>query len=271
MASKTAVVTGSSSGIGKAIALRLAAAGFDVIVHAGRQTGAARQVSAEVAEQGGRSTAFVQDFRNIAGLGDLVRRCWDWQGSVDVWINNAGADVLTGESAGWSFEDKLQAILQVDVVATLVLSREIGRLMTTAFEQDGQCRSIINIGWDQALYGMAGDSGEMFAASKGAIMASSKSLAQSLAPAVRVNCIAPGWIQTGWGRQASPDWQQRAVTDCLLDRWGQPDDVAGLAEFLTRDESAFINGQVICVNGGFRFGPSPITRGLRGEAEPPGQ
>ena len=70
--------------------------------------------------------------------------------------------------------------------------------------------AIINIGWDQAEQGMAGDSGEMFAAIKGAVMAFTRSLAQSLAPQVRVNCLAPGWIETAWGEQASDYWQERA-------------------------------------------------------------
>ena len=107
-------------------------------------------------------------------------------------------------------------------------------------------------GWDQAFHGMPGDSGEMFAASKGAIMAASKSLAHSLAPAVRVNCVAPGWIRTTWGDQASGKWQQTAEQDSLLSRWGTPDDVAQVVSFLASDKSEFINGQVIPINGGFR-------------------
>ncbi len=71
--------------------------------------------------------------------------------------------------------------------------------------------TIVNIGWDQSETGMAGDSGELFSATKGAVAAFTRSLAKSLAPAVRANCVAPGWIQTEWGQQASDYWQQRAV------------------------------------------------------------
>jgi 3-oxoacyl-[acyl-carrier protein] reductase len=121
----------------------------------------------------------------------------------------------------------------------------------------GALHSIINIGWDQAEHGMAGDSGEMFAATKGAIMAFSRSLSQSLAPDVRVNCLALGWIRTKWGDAASQSWQARAQKECLLARWGAPEDVAGVVAFLASPAGAFINGQVIAVNGGFRFGGSP--------------
>ena len=94
---------------------------------------------------------------------------------------------------------------RVDVVATLRLSRAVGQRM----QQRGR-GVILNMGWDQAETGMAGDSGEMFAATKGAVMAATRSLAKSLAPEVRVNCLAPGWIRTEWGEQASDEWQERA-------------------------------------------------------------
>jgi 3-oxoacyl-[acyl-carrier protein] reductase len=92
----------------------------------------------------------------------------------------------------------------------------------------------------------------MFAAAKGAIMAFSRSLALSLAPHVRVNCLAPGWIRTEWASDASDYWQQRACQESALQRWGTPDDVAGVAEFLVSSAARFVTGQVIAVNGGSR-------------------
>jgi 3-oxoacyl-[acyl-carrier protein] reductase len=113
---------------------------------------------------------------------------------------------------------------------------------------------ILNMGWDQAEHGMAGDSGEMFAAVKGAVMAFSRSLARSLAPHVRVNCLAPGWIRTAWGDTASEYWQRRALRESLLERWGTPDDVARVARFLASPAADFITGQIIPINGGLRIG-----------------
>ena len=111
---------------------------------------------------------------------------------------------------------------------------------------------ILNIGWDGAERGMAGETAELFAAAKGAVMAFTRSLAQSLAPRVRVNCLALGWIKTAWGESASEYWQQRARRESLVDRWGEPRDVAQAARFLVSPAAAFITGQVIPVNGGFR-------------------
>jgi 3-oxoacyl-[acyl-carrier protein] reductase len=100
---------------------------------------------------------------------------------------------------------------------------------------------------------MEGDSGEMFATIKGAVMSFTKSLAKSLAPEVRVNCIAPGWIKTSWGEEsASEYWQQRAVKESLRSRWGTPADVAAAACYLVSPGADFVNGQILPVNGGFR-------------------
>ena len=99
---------------------------------------------------------------------------------------------------------------------------------------------------------MAGDSGEMFAVVKGGVMAFTRSLAKSLAPEVRVNGLAPGWIKTAWGEKASDYWQQRAVDESLLGRWGSPQDVARVARFIASPAAAFVSGQIIEGNGGLR-------------------
>ena len=72
----------------------------------------------------------------------------------------------------------------------------------------------------------------------------------------RVNCIAPGWIQTEWGEQTSGYWNQRAAQEALMNRWGNPKDIANAVAFLASDEASFISGQVLPVNGGFKFDQS---------------
>lgn len=240
----TAVVTGSSSGIGRAIALELAAAGADCLIHARQNRAGAESVAAEIRRRGRHAEIVLADLADFAQQDALVEQAFGWRSAIDIWINNAGADTLTGPAAASSFEQKLETLWKVDVLATIRLSRAVGARM--------QARGgvIVNMGWDQAESGMAGPSGEIFAATKGAIAAFSRSLARSLAPAVRVNCLAPGWIKTAWGEQASEAWQQRAKNESLLERWGTPEDVARAAGFLVSPAAAFITGQVIAVNGG---------------------
>jgi 3-oxoacyl-[acyl-carrier protein] reductase len=243
----TAVVTGSSGGIGRAIALELASAGADVLVHARASRQAAEEVAEQIGSLGRQSKVVLADLADRRQHERLVEEAWSWRSGVQVWVNNAGADVLTGEAATWSFDEKLDALWQVDVAATIRLGRLAGQRMRSAGGG-----TILNVGWDGASRGMPGASGELFAAAKGAVMAFTLSLAQSLAPQVRVNCVAPGWIKTAWGQQASAAWQRRARRESLLGRWGTPEDVARTARFLVSPQAGFVTGQIVEVNGGFR-------------------
>jgi 2-amino-4-hydroxy-6-hydroxymethyldihydropteridine diphosphokinase len=238
-----AVVTGSTRGIGKAMALELASAGAEVIVH-GRNEQAARAVADQVRAQGSAPQVLLADLSSPDECHRLVQAAWQLR-PVRIWINNAGTDTLTTEATRWPFLDKLRALWEVDVTATIALSREVGKRMK---EHGGGV--ILNMGWDQADTGMEGDSGQLFAAVKGAVMAFSKSLAVDLAPEVRVNCLAPGWIRTAWGEAASAAWQDRVKRETLVQRWGTPEDVARAARWLVSPAAAFITGQVIRVNGG---------------------
>ncbi len=242
-----AVVTGASSGIGAAIALELASAGAPCFLQWRQNSEGIEAVAAKIRQQHLVACETYQcDLSDNIQHTSLVRNAWEWDAAgIDIWVNNAGADVLTGEAAKWPFERKLEQLWQIDVVATVRLSRLIGVQM-----QSRGRGVIINIGWDQAEHGMAGDSGELFAATKGAVMAFTRSLARSLAPQVRVNCVAPGWIKTSWGKQASQHWQERARRESLLERWGSPEDVAQAVRFLASPAASFITGHLLPVNGG---------------------
>jgi 3-oxoacyl-[acyl-carrier protein] reductase len=244
LAGLRAVVTGSTGGIGQAIALELAAAGADVIVH-GRRLACARAVVKQIEAFVVRTCFLTADLRDPKNCTHLVRTAWEKAGKIDIWINNAGADILTGEAQHWPFERKLAELWAVDVNATMLLSREVGARMKAAGGG-----FILNMGWDQADTGMEGDSGQLFAAAKAAVMAFTKSLALTLAPEVRVNCLAPGWIRTAWGEQASEKWQERVRRETPLGRWGTPQDVAATARWLVSPAASYITGQVIRINGG---------------------
>lgn len=245
LSGRRAIVTGASSGIGRAIALELARGGAHVLVHFRTSIAEADAVCTECRALAGSAEVLDCDFGASLDAPEFVSRAWQVWGGLDIWINNAGADLLTGAGAGLDFERKLKRLYDVDVRATLLLAREAGY----RFREAGG-GVILNIGWDQAERGMGGDSGELFAAAKSSIMGFTRSLAVSLAPQVRVNCIAPGWIRTAWGAQASEVWQERVVRETPLARWGTPQDIAWLARFLVSDEAAYITGQIINANGG---------------------
>ncbi len=236
------LVTGSTSGIGKAIAEAFADAGASVIVH-GRSAERAAEVEKHFARYGVGVSTSLADLSDPAAVDRLADEAWG--GGLDVLVCNAGADTLTGDAAGWPFEKKLEALLAVDVTGTMRLSRAVGAKM----KQRGR-GVILTVGWDQAETGFEGDSGELFAAVKGAVMCFSRSLSLNMAPEVRVNCLAPGWVRTSWGDTASAKWQERVKDETPLGVWGLPEDVAAAAVWLAGPGGKFITGQTIRINGG---------------------
>lgn len=250
---RRAVVTGASSGIGRAIALELARQGADVAVHYARSEQRARGVVEEITALGRNAISVQADLADVDHA-EFVSRCWNEVGPVDIWVNNAGVDLLTGDGPNYSFEEKLRLLLAIDVTGTVLLSRLVGQRMKRQCELDEAnaptTPCILNIGWDQADRGMEGDSAELFSTAKNAVMGFTRSLAVSLAPHVRVNCIAPGWIRTAWGDDAPDAWQERVLRETPLKRWGLPEDIAKLAAFLVSPNAEYLTGQVINANGG---------------------
>jgi 3-oxoacyl-[acyl-carrier protein] reductase len=256
-----AVVTGSSSGIGQAIATEFAARGAYVLIHA-RSNLAGIQQTAERIRSRVASTAhndnpfhnvrcIVADLTDAIAIDSMVRAAFAWKGYVNVWVHAAGADVLTGSQASLTFAAKLQTLWETDVRGTMLTSRRVSQQMMDRGVPHALLPSIVHIGWDQAEHGMEGDSGQFFCAVKAAVAAFSKSLAKSLAPKIRVNCVAPGWIQTDWGMETSEEWNLRAEGESLLKRWGNPSDVARTVASISMGDGEFINAQTIAVNGGW--------------------
>ena len=235
------VVTGASSGIGRAIAVAFAAAGARVGIGLWRSCDAARELAGEL---GPAHPLLHADLSTSDGCAAIVRAASQALGGIDVWVNNAGADVLTGEAGRWPAERKLQALLELDLKATIRCSR----LVVEHMRPGG---AILNLGWDHAANdGMAGDDAELLAAVKAAVLGFSKSFARSVAPGVRVNVLCPGWIETAFGAGSDRDLYDRVAAATPLRRWGRPQDVAGAAVWLASPAAAFVTGQAINVNGG---------------------
>jgi 3-oxoacyl-[acyl-carrier protein] reductase len=206
----------------------------------------AQAVADAIASRGGRALVRQVDLATRDACERLVADARDELGRVDVWVNNAGADVLTGEAATWEWERKLDVLLAVDLKGTIACSYAIGEVMRN---QEGG-GAIVNMSWDHVMTGMAGENPQLFAAVKGGVLVFSKSLAQSLAPDVRVNVLCPGWIETAFGEHADPDFRRSVAQHTPLGRWGRPEDVAGAALYLASPQAAFVTGQAINVNGG---------------------
>lgn len=240
------LVTGASSGIGRAIAIAVARAGADVALTYRSNTTGARETEAQIRALGRQAITFHVDLTDEAALAALGSSACDSLGRLDVWINNAGADILTGPGATMSHVQKMDLLLSVDLRGTILASWYASEIL--AAQPDGGV--IINMSWDHVLTGMPGTNPQLFAAVKGGVLAFSKSLARSVAPRVRVNVLAPGWIETSFAADLETDRRDAVVESTPLARWGTPDDVAGAAVFLASPAAAFMTGQVLLVGGG---------------------
>ena len=242
---KIVLVTGASSGIGRAIALRCARAGADLAITYRKNQGGADATAREIRALGRRAEVVRADISRREEIESLVQRLKQAFGRVDVWINNAGADILTGEGRRLSRLEKLDLVLEVDLRGTVLASWAAVELMRG---QGGG--TIINMSWDHVTQGMEGENPGLYSAAKGGIASFSKSLARDVAPEIRVNILAPGFIETAFGEGANPRFREKVTEMTPLRRWGTADDVAAAAVFLASDDAAFITGQMLAVNGG---------------------
>ncbi|HEU5169219.1 MAG TPA: SDR family oxidoreductase [Gemmatimonadales bacterium] len=246
LAGKVVLVTGGSSGIGRAIALACAREGADVALTYRRNLPGADRTAADVRAFGRRAEVLPLELSNdaqVTGLGAAARAAF---GRVDGWINNAGADILTAEFGRLSRREKLDLVLAIDLRATILASWAAVELM----REQPAGGTIVNMAWDHVSFGMAGENPGLYAAAKGGVASFSTSLARDVAPRIRVNLLAPGFIETAFGANADPAWRQEVMERTPLGRWGTPEDVAAAAVYLVSDEAAFVTGQMIVVNGG---------------------
>lgn len=243
---KIMLVTGASSGIGRAIAIAASRAGALLAITYRRNRSGAEATARVITDAGGTVHVLPFDLAVEGATEQLVAQLSERVGAVDAWVNNAGADILTGSGALLSDVEKLDLLLAADLRGTILASWRAAEMLG-AQEEGGV---IINMSWDHVLTGMAGLNPQLHAATKGAVLAFSKSLARSVAPRVRVNVLAPGWIETSFGAGLDEGTRLAVAESTPLKRWGTPDDVAGAAVFLASPAAAFLTGQTILVGGG---------------------
>ena len=245
---QVAVVTGASGGIGRATAYALAEAGAEVVLHANRRPETALSAVRTIQKGGGNAAFLTADFATMDKQDAFVDGVLSMYPAVDIWINAAGLDLMKESVRDLTFEDKLQRLWEIDILAPVRMSRKIGLKMKA--EGKG---SIIFFAWNGVDRGMEGDTASLYSTVKGAVQGFSKSLAQSLAPQVRVNCISPGWIATTWGENAPDNFKKRAIDESLAARWGTPEDIASAVLYLVSDAASFVNAQNLTLDGGFNF------------------
>lgn len=244
---KTVIVTGASGGIGRAVALRFAQAGASLLLHANDNVAQLDEIVQCSRNRGGKAETFRADFEKPSDRALFLESILSTGKKIDLWINAVGVDLMASSLTQRSFEEKLHSLVEVDVFAAVELSVRIGERMKN--QGNG---TIFFFDWDGVDYGWTGETALLYGTAKGALRGFSRSLAENLAPEVRVRCLSLGWIKTRWGKSASVDFDRRVRDDSLQRRWGEPEEVAETVLFLSSDESSYVDGVGIRLNGGKR-------------------
>lgn len=240
---KNVVITGAGRGIGRELALAFAEQGARVLIHYGHARQEAESVVRQIEAAGGQALLAQADLARKEEAQRLVELARERLGTVDIWINNAGASANSAETQGLSEIERFERMLSVDVLATWICCQGAAEYI-----RDGGC--ILNLGWNHALDGALGFVSQLYATSKGAVISMTRSLARTHAPRIRVNCIAPGWVENEWALSRPESFRQRITRQIPLGRWGTASDIVNAALFLASPAAAFITGQVLLVDGG---------------------
>jgi len=237
---RVALITGASRGIGRAIATTFAEQGARVVITS--RSPELDETAALIRERGGRATAVRGDLRDDGFPRELITRCKKEHGRIDVLVNNAG--VLLSGLLGMISIESLRETFETNTLATIHLTQYAVRLMDS-----GRNPSIVNVASIAGTRGLDGVTG--YAASKGAVVAFTRSSAKELAPkGIRVNAVAPGIIDTAMTRGLTEDVRRRRTAAIALGRMGTPQEVANVALFLASSLASYVTGQVLGVDGG---------------------
>jgi len=245
---KVAIVTGGSKGIGRAISLRLASEGMHVVV-ASRDLGLASKVVAEISALGHKAIAVQTDVTNSQDVAEMAKSAQGEFGKIDILVNNAGGSphetrTLFHESS----KETWDMVLDVNLKGVLNCTRAVINHMIQ--RRSGK---IISIG---SIAGMVGTAGLVdYSTAKGGVIAFTKALAKEVAPYhINVNCVCPGPIATEYFLTLSEQAKQRYLQTIPFGRFGKPEEVASMVNFLASNEADFITGQVFTVCGGRSLG-----------------
>ena len=239
---KTALITGGSRGIGRAIALEMARQGANVAFSDLNYDETAQKTEKELNDLGVKVKAYASDASSFSDGENLVNDVIAEFGSIDILVNNAGItrDTLMMRMT----EDMWDDVIRINLKSAFNLTKAVQKYMLK--QRQG---SIINM---SSIVGLGGNAGQAnYAASKAGMIAFTKSVAQEIgARNIRVNAIAPGFIETEMTGQLSEDVKKEWAQKIPLKRAGKPEDVANMAVFLASEMSAYVTGQVFTVCGG---------------------
>ena len=239
---KVAMITGATRGIGKQIALTLANEGYNIVLNYRTENDELKQLKNEIESKKVKCLTVQGDVTNFEDCKQMIESAIEKFGKVDVLVNNAGItkDMLLARMK----EEDFKQVIDVNLVGTFNMTKNVISYMMKA--KNGR---IINI---SSVVGIAGNAGQTnYSASKAGIIGFTKSLAKEVASRnILVNAVAPGFIETNMTEVLKQEVKDEIAKNIPLKRMGTPQDVANVVKFLASEDSSYITGQVISVDGG---------------------
>jgi len=243
---KITVITGASTGIGASIAELFASEGADVVVNYLTSKENAEIVVNNIKSIGRQAITIQADMSKKNEINKLIKEAIDKFGKIDVWVNNAGADILTGEEATIGTDEKLEKLIETDLKGTINACWSIAETMG----KQGH-GVIVNMGWDLAIHGFHGINPQIFATAKSGILGFTRAFAKTVGPMIRVNMVAPGWVETAFAENyMEKGFYEDRLAEIPLGRFATPRDIAEAVLFLASEESSYLAGESININGG---------------------
>lgn len=242
MNGKTAIITGGSRGIGRAIAISFAKAGVDIVINYAGNDDAAKETQALCQAEGVKVVLVKGDVSKAECVEEVINTAISEFGKIDVLVNSAG---ITRDNILLRMDDEdFDKVIEINLRGTYLMMKAVGRHMLK--KKQGR---IINMA---SVVGIMGNAGQVnYSASKAGVIGMTKSFAREVASRkITVNAIAPGFIETDMTKDMMPQAVEKAVNNIPLGRLGSAEDVANCACFLASDSASYITGQVICVDGG---------------------
>lgn len=239
---KVAFITGASRGIGKEVALKFAENGYDIVINYVSSNTDVESLKEEFSKKGAKAIILKADVSNTSEVEQVVNKAIEEFGKIDVLVNNAG---ITKDNLLMRMsEEDFDKVIQINLKGTFLVTKIVTKYMMK--QRNG---SIINL---SSVVGVSGNSGQCnYAASKAGIIGFTKSIAKELASRnIRANAVAPGFIETDMTAVLSDNIKENINKEIPLKRMGSAKEVANLVYFLGSEESSYITGQVINVDGG---------------------
>lgn len=260
---RKALITGSATGLGRSIALRLAERGADIIVNCTRSLADAEQTVSDAQAVGAQTRLVQADVSTEDGCTKLAEAAASW-GRLDILVNNAGITRHARDHADLDAlsKDDFMDTYAVNVAGPFLMMQACKALLSKTHEETGRASAVLNV---SSIAGVTGiGSSVAYAATKGALNTMTLSLARALAPAIRVNAICPGFIGTRWFKDEMDAEQYERLeagvrASVPLSVASGPDDIADSAVFFVTDASRHITGETLLVDAGMHLGYAPLS------------